>query len=128
MLHSAAAPGDARRRFRPVVKLGWPIEFSFTGEDARVHRATTAGIGVGGTFIQTDVPLEVGTRLRLWLHRPVEFGPAGPEILPLHGEVRWISPTAAENRPRGAGVAFRALTARDEVTLHGYFSAALKMI
>jgi hypothetical protein len=121
-------PGDARRHFRPVIKLGWPIRFATLEPDAPIHNAVTVGISVGGTFIRTAVQLEVGTRLRLWLDPPSPVVGSGPPTLPLHGEVRWTSNTVSDAPAEGFGMAFRALTARDEVTLHGYFSAALKLI
>ena len=121
-------PGDARRHFRPVIRLGWPIRFSTLAPDATIHSAVTMGIGVGGTFIRTGVSVAVGTRLRLWLDPPPAVVGSGPPTLPLHGEVRWTSGFTPETSAQGFGLAFCALTARDEVTLHGYFSAALKLI
>ena len=125
---AGASAGDAREHFRPMVKLAWAIDLALAKSGARIHRATTIGISVGGTFIRAKAPGTVGTKLRLWLHRPPDLVAEGPGVLPLHGEVRWISESGVGEAGKGFGVAFRALTARDEVTLHGYFSAALKVL
>jgi len=63
----------------------------------------THNISRGGTFIRTDRPLEVGTRLSFAIRAP-KLG----EPLVLRGVVRWlIEPRQARpDRPAGMGIAF----------------------
>jgi hypothetical protein len=95
-------------------------------------RATTHGISIGGAFIVTDLALEPGTPIYVWLYPPlVAGGPiraGAPAVLRFRAEVRWVRETAHSDAPRGFGVAFRALTAADEVALHGYFSRTHKVL
>lgn len=106
------------------------IEPVARGRGARV-RATTHGLSIGGAFIVTDLALEPGTAIYVWLHPPVgpqPHGPPDPGVLRFRAEVRWVSEGTQPDVPRGFGVAFRALTAADEVALHGYFSRAHKVL
>lgn len=124
-----APPGEARRDFRPPVKLAWPVEIEPVawGRGARV-RAMTRGVSIGGAFIVTDLALEPGTPIYLWLHPPGPPPGGAPAVLRFRAEVRWLSEGTRRDVPRGFGVAFRALTATDEVALHGYFSRAHKVL
>lgn len=90
------------------------------GDALSRQRALTAGVSLGGAFVVHDTPPAVGTDLVLWLH-PDAPAPGGLDVLRLRAQVRWID-AMPEQRPRGFGVAFRALTAADEVVLHGWFS------
>lgn len=122
--------GEARRDFRPPVKFSWPVEIEpvARGRGARI-RATTHGVSIGGAFIVTDIALEPGTSIYLWLHPPAPQGPSGASsVLRFRAEVRWLSEGTRRDVPRGFGVAFRALTAADEVALHAYFSRAHKVL
>ncbi len=85
-------------------------------------------MSLGGTFVVCDEPFPIDTDLHLWLYPGVPL-PGGPRVLRLLARVRWINsglgaiPGAARGElPRGFGVAFRALTAADEIALHGSFS------
>lgn len=89
-------------------------------------RAETLGVSLGGTFVVCDQPPPVDTDLHLWLH-PDDPPAGGPRVLRLLARVRWINATPGE-LPRGFGVAFRALTAADEIALHGSFSRSAKVI
>ena len=80
-------------------------------------RAETRGVSLGGAFVACDQPFPVDTDLILWLH-PQDPPPRGPRVLRVLARVRWINSTPGE-LPRGFGVAFRSLTAADEVALHG---------
>jgi hypothetical protein len=83
-------------------------------------RAETRGVSLGGAFVACDQPFPVDTDLHLWLY-PQDPLPRGPRVLRVLARVRWINATPGE-LPRGFGVAFRALTAADEMALHGSVS------
>jgi hypothetical protein len=121
--------GEARRDYRPPVKFAWPVDIEplMVGRGARV-RATTRGVSIGGAFIVTDLALDPGQPIYLWMHPPGPPPPGAPAVLRFRAEVRWLSDGARRDLPRGFGVAFRALTAADEVALHGYFSRAHKVV
>lgn len=92
------------------------------------HQARIRGIGIGGTFIETDIAATVGTRMRLQLFPPSADDERDPGMLSVCAEVRWVSHGRGGTTHTGVGVAFRDLTAEDEIRLHGYFSASLKMV
>lgn len=102
------------------------MEFAPLGEVASRQRALTEGVSLGGAFVVHDTPPAVGADLVLWLH-PDAPAPGQPGVLRLRAQVRWID-AMPEQRPRGFGVAFRALTAADEVVLHGWFSRSSKKV
>lgn len=60
-------------------------------------------IGRGGTFVQTNKPLEIGTRLRFTLHVPHLNDP-----IMLQGQVQWrVTPEQShEDQPSGMGIGF----------------------
>jgi hypothetical protein len=138
--------GESRRHFRSARKLRWPVELeearvlgSAHGEPTRV-RAEALGVSLGGTFVVSDVLPPVDTDLHLWLYPQPAFsgGPlgstpaaskafSGVRVLRLLARVRWINATEGE-LPRGFGVAFRALTAADEIALHSSFSRSAKVV
>lgn len=95
-------------------------------ESGQRRRAETRGISLGGTFIACDDPPAVETDLHLWLY-PDNPAPGQPRVLRLRAQVRWINATEGE-LPRGFGVAFKALTAADEVALHSGFSRSMKKV
>src|SRR5688572_10124916 len=122
--------GESRRHFRSTNKLVWPVELEpvhLPEGLARVRiRAESRGVSLGGTFVAYDQPFPVDTDLHLWLYPPDPL-PRGPRVLRVLARVRWINTTPGE-LPRGFGVAFRALTAADEMALHGSFSRSAKVI
>ena len=131
--HHPSGTGEARRDYRPPVKLVWPVEIEpvVRGRGARI-RAMTHGVSIGGAFIVTDLALAPGTSIYVWLHPPAlgenALHEREPPVLRFRAEVRWLSEGAQRDVPRGFGVAFRALTAADEMALHGYFSRAYKVL
>lgn len=96
------------------------------GDASRRVRAETLGISLGGTFVVSDDPPPVDTDLHLWLYPP-HLPSQGPRVLRLLARVRWINETPGE-LPRGFGVAFRALTAADEIALHSGLSRSAKVV
>lgn len=73
----------------------------------------TANISVGGMFICTDKPLEVGTRFRLRFQVPGRKRP-----IETYAEVRWcMPPDEAGPMNPGMGVQFDELSASDARTV-----------
>ena len=68
----------------------------------------TANVSLGGLFILTETPLEVGTRFRLRLRLPFRKRP-----LETLGEVRWIQ-EADGVMNAGMGVLFDGLSGADK--------------
>jgi PilZ domain len=130
--------GESRRHYRNARTLRWPVELATVrapgelgeGEPQRV-RAEALGVSLGGTFVVSDAPPPVDTDLHLWLYPPQVFAGSGRSsrlrVLRLLARVRWINTTSG-TLPRGFGVAFRALTAADEIALHSSFSRSAKVI
>jgi hypothetical protein len=127
---SDRAGGESRQHFRSSRKLRWAVDLELVrspGQPASPRlRAHTQGISLGGAFLVHDEPLPVGTALDVWLH-PDDPGPDGPRVIRLRAEVRWVNETP-NALPRGFGVAFRAITAADEIALHGGFSRSEKVV
>jgi uncharacterized protein (TIGR02266 family) len=67
----------------------------------------TSNLSMGGMFIQTDRPLEIGARFRL---RFQISGRATP--VETYAEVKWL--VSDGNLTRGMGVAFESLSESDE--------------
>ncbi len=128
--------GEARRHFRPKGKLRWPVVVAVAPDPADpagsgnsgTTLAMTHGVSVGGAYVESDLTVEVGQALRLWLHPPGPHIPGIPEVLRLSAQVRWTNTIGARGLPRGFGVQFRAVTSAEEVTLHAYFSAHHKVV
>ncbi len=75
-----AESSDRRQQERAPIELR--VEYQRLN---RFFYDYTRNISMGGTFIKTSKPLEVGTRFLFKLMIPTL-----PEPLVLHGEVRWI--------------------------------------
>ncbi len=76
----------------------------------------TANIGVGGAFLLTEAPEEVGTILEISLHVPDHQG----ELL-VEAEVRWLR-SADADAGGGMGVKFSPLDVSSLLALRNYFS------
>ncbi len=73
----------------------------------------TANMSIGGMFIQTSNPLEVGTRFRLRFRIPGREEPVDTV-----GEVCWVlTPDEAGVMQPGMGVRFEELTGTDRVAV-----------
>lgn len=77
----------------------------------------TANVSLGGLFIVTDTPLEVGTRFRLRLRLPFRKRP-----LETLGEVRWVQ-DADGVMNAGMGVLFDGLSGADKRAVERMMSA-----
>ena len=73
----------------------------------------TANMAIGGMFIKTDTPLELGTRFRLRFQVPGRERPIDTLAV-----VRWsIEPSAAGPLHPGMGIRFDDLSAADEAAV-----------
>ena len=77
----------------------------------------TANVSLGGLFILTDTPLEVGTRFRFRLRLPFRKRP-----LETLGEVRWVQ-EADGVMNAGMGVLFDGLSGADKRAVERMMSA-----
>lgn len=68
----------------------------------------TADISGGGLFIQTQLPLPVGTEMEL----KIAF-PRIPRLIEVKGAVVWINEHPADDKPPGMGIKFIDLKAED---------------
>jgi uncharacterized protein (TIGR02266 family) len=93
-----------------------PIEFSYEGAS---HSAHTRNISLGGVFIETDATLPFGARVTLRFRVPTQS-----EAIEVEGQVRWLE--MDEGRPRGLGVRFEGLRARDVWALNKFFEKPLE--
>jgi type IV pilus assembly protein PilZ len=73
-------------------------------------------ISKGGTFIQTDKPLDVGTEFVFLLSIPGRDAP-----IELRGQVMWtVTPASAtQEHPAGMGIRFRFDRDQERRSLHG---------
>ncbi len=71
-------------------------------------------IGRGGTFVQTDRPLDIGTKLRFTLNVP-----SLPNPISLLGQVQWrVTPEQShEGQPPGMGIGFLYASEAERVRL-----------
>ena len=73
----------------------------------------TANMSIGGMFIQTSNPLEVGTRFRLRFRIPERESPVDTV-----GEVCWVlTPEEAGCMQPGMGVRFEELAGKDRASV-----------
>lgn len=77
----------------------------------------TANISLGGMFIQTQQPLEVGTRFRLRLRVP-----GRPKPVETYGEVRWVV-RPKQGAVAGMGIAFDELLPGDRKAVEAWLAA-----
>jgi uncharacterized protein (TIGR02266 family) len=84
-----------------------------------VHEGTTysghtRNISLGGVFIETEHTLPFGARVSLRFRVPTQSDP-----VEVNGQVRWLE--TEEQQPRGIGVRFEGLRARDVWALNKFF-------
>jgi uncharacterized protein (TIGR02266 family) len=93
-----------------------PIEYQHEGT---VYSAHTRNISLGGVFIDTDKILPFGARITMRFSVPTQAEP-----VEVTGQVRWLE--SEEQRPRGLGVRFEGLRARDVWALNKFFEKPLE--
>jgi len=67
------------------------------GVDRLRHSSETADLSVGGVFIVTDAPIEIGRPILLQIDLE-------RSTIPMHGVVRWLRKRSRPGRPAGIGV------------------------
>ena len=79
----------------------------------------TANMAIGGMFIKTEAPLELGTRFRLRFQVPGRTEPIDTLAV-----VRWcIEPSSAGPLHPGMGIRFDDLSPADEAAVQGMLEA-----
>ena len=69
--------------------------------DGAQHAAASRNVSTGGMFLETELALRVGQRLKLRFHVPAQKEPIAAD-----GEVRWVE-------TGGAGIRFVGLRVKD---------------
>jgi uncharacterized protein (TIGR02266 family) len=112
---------ERRRHFRGKSRAGRRVDLTYRRADddgAEPVRAVTRNIGVGGAYILTDEPFEIGALLHVELHVPTDEQP-----LALRAEVRWIAAAADDNDTAGMGVRFLDVDVDAVLKLSEYFAS-----
>ena len=105
---AAASPADRRRTRRLPIKV--LVEYECM-QDFLVDY--TANISIGGMFIKTDSPLELGTRFRLRFKLPDREQPIDTIAV-----VRWkLPPEEAGPMTAGMGIKFDELSPQDQAAV-----------
>ena len=100
-------PVGIERRINKRLPIRVMVEYTST-EDFLIDY--TANMSIGGMFLQTDEPLELGTRFRLRFRIPERSKP-----IETFGVVRWvISPKESGPMVPGMGVQFDGLLPVDK--------------
>lgn len=117
------AVGERRSNFRGRSRPGRRVDVAYhrvdggvTAQGTQRASAVTSNIGIGGAFLLTETPEEVGTRLEISLQVPDHTG----EIL-VEGEVRWLR-LSDDDSSGGMGLRFGTLDVSALLVLRNYFS------
>ena len=101
---------DSEKRYAERLPIRMLVEYE-SSEDFLIDY--TANMSIGGMFIQTSNPLEVGTRFRLRFRLP-----AREEPVDTVGEVCWVlTPEEAGCMQPGMGVRFEELAKPDRLAV-----------
>ena len=102
-----SAPVGIERRTNKRLPIRVMVEYTST-EDFLIDY--TANMSIGGMFLQTEEPLELGTRFRLRFRIPERNRP-----IETFGVVRWVvSPEESGPMVPGMGVQFDGLLPADK--------------
>ncbi len=105
-----SGPSDSDKRAAERLPIRMLVEYE-SSEDFLIDY--TANMSIGGMFIQTSNPLEVGTRFRLRFRIPGRDEPVDTV-----GEVCWVlSPEEAGCMQPGMGVRFEELAQQDRLAV-----------
>ncbi len=113
---------ERRFHFRGRARAGRRVEISYhvAGANREMKRAVTSNIGVGGAFVLTDAPLEIGAALRVSIEVPTT-----EETIETDATVRWvILPDAVDElHAAGMGIKFQRLDVDALLSLSEYFAS-----
>jgi Tfp pilus assembly protein PilZ len=99
--------------------MALPVRFRRDRSGATLeHAGVTHDVSIAGAFIETDSPLPVGERVRIFLASPSAWEP-----LEVRAEVRWVK-DGDDGEPSGLGVCFDALSAEDAGALYALIHAS----
>ena len=85
--------------------------------DGKKVTSRTVNISLGGIFLDSSAPLEIGTTVQLRFHLPTQ-----PEPVEVAGDVRWV--VKKEGTGGGIGIRFQGLRARDVWALNQFFQSS----
>jgi uncharacterized protein (TIGR02266 family) len=85
--------------------------------DGNKQTSRTVNISLGGLFLDTTTPLELGTTVQLRFQLPTQ-----PEPVEVAGDVRWVVKKDGANT--GIGIRFQGLRARDVWALNQFFQTS----
>ncbi len=111
---------EPRNHFRGKARPGRRVKIGYRRvdqPDAAFTEAVTRNIGVGGAYVLTDDPEEIGTALAIRLSIPTTA-----ESIEVKGEVRWSNPTGADD-DAGMGVVFLDIDVDCVLILGEYFAS-----
>ena len=112
---------EKRRHFRGKARAGRRVDLEYRrldGSDRDFTRGVTRNIGVGGAYILTAEPDNVGTLLDVRMMVPTSDTP-----IAVRAEVRWTAPALDETDTAGMGVRFLELDVESLLELSEYFAS-----
>jgi uncharacterized protein (TIGR02266 family) len=101
------------RRIDPRYERQLDVEVVSEGKR---HTSRTVNISLGGLFLDSAAPLEIGATVQLRFTLPTQ-----PEPVEVAGDVRWVVRT--EGAHNGIGIRFQGLRARDVWALNQFFQS-----
>ncbi|MDB4980197.1 MAG: type pilus assembly PilZ [Myxococcales bacterium] len=102
------------RRIDPRYERQLDVEVT---ADGKKHTSKTVNISLGGLFLDSAIPLELGATVQLRFQLPTQ-----PEAVEVAGDVRWV---VKKDGPQGGiGIRFQGLRARDVWALNQFFQSA----
>jgi uncharacterized protein (TIGR02266 family) len=85
--------------------------------DGKKQTSRTINISLGGLFLESATPLEMGATVQLKFKLPTQ-----PEPVEVAGDVRWVVKKDAASA--GIGIRFQGLRARDVWALNQFFQTS----
>ena len=109
-----AALAEHFRRIDPRYERQLDVEVVSEGKK---HTSRTVNISLGGMFLDSAAPLEIGATVQLRFALPTQ-----PEPVEVAGDVRWV--VKREGSHSGIGIRFQGLRARDVWALNQFFQTS----
>jgi uncharacterized protein (TIGR02266 family) len=99
------------RRIDPRYERQLDVEVT---ADGKKLTSKTVNISLGGLFLDSATPLEIGATVQLRFQLPTQ-----PEAVEVAGDVRWV--VKKDGQHSGIGIRFQGLRARDVWALNQFF-------